>query len=120
MELAGYEVITDPAMMEQIIHDRVHNQYRFAINATIPVNDRMQRHALQRAQKGGHTFGTNIKPVTHRPFCILRATPEASFFEEYINLPMHPTQDRVYDKYLLIYPTILTLLSLSIYLLYVY
>ena len=37
MELAGYEVITDPAMMEQIIHDRVHNQYRFAINATIPM-----------------------------------------------------------------------------------
>ena len=28
MELAGYEVITDPAMMEQIIHDRVHNQHR--------------------------------------------------------------------------------------------
>ena len=22
----GYEVITDPAMMEQIVHDRVHNQ----------------------------------------------------------------------------------------------
>ena len=37
MELAGYEVITDPAMMEQIIHDRVHNQCRFAINATIPM-----------------------------------------------------------------------------------